>query len=165
MNTRPKLSITLMPIDKAIEMLGWLTFVTLWVLTVFNYSSLPDIIPTHFNAAGHADSYGSKGTIFILPIIGTIIFIGLSILNMFPQIFNYPTNITDENALRQYTNATRMIRYLKFAIALIFSVIVFMTSQAAEDKSKGLGIWFLPVMLALIFIPLVFFIIKLVKSK
>lgn len=165
MNTRPKLTLILTPIDKIIEILCWLTLVFLWAFTLFHYSSMPEIIPTHFNVSGQADSYGSKGTIFILPIIGTILFLGLSILNLFPQIFNYPANISTENAQRQYVNATRMIRFLKFGIVLIFSLLAYLTSQGSVDKSKGIGMWFLPIIVAIIFIPLVFFIIKAVKSK
>jgi uncharacterized membrane protein len=163
--SRPKITITLTPIDKLIEILGWLTLILLWAYTVLTYSNLPETIPTHFNAAGQVDQYGSKGTIFILPAIGMILFLGLSLLNMFPQIFNYPKNITIENAQRQYTNATRMIRYLKFAIALIFSLLVYLTSQAATDASKGIGFLFLPILLGLFIIPLIFFVLKAFKTK
>ncbi len=162
--SRPKLTIALLPIDKVMEFLGWLTLGLLWGFTLFNYSTLPDNIPTHFNAAGQADSYGSKGTIFILPIIGTVLFIGLTVLNMFPHIFNYPKNITVENAQRQYSNAMRMLRFLKFAIVAIFFLLVYLTSQAAAVGGKGIGLWALPLILGLIFIPLIFFIIKSFKS-
>jgi uncharacterized membrane protein len=162
---RPKIKIELSSTDKLIEIIGWLTLITLWGLTVLNYSNLPDTIPIHYNSLGQADNYGNKATIFMLPVIGTILFVGISILNKYPHILNYPTNITTDNARQQYANATRMIRYLKFAIVLIFSLIVFKTLQTATGKSDGLGTWFLPLALGLTFIPMTFYLIKLFKTK
>ena len=68
-------------------------------MTVANYFELPEIIPTHYNEAGEADSYGDKLNILALPIISTLLFIGLTILNKRPHLFNYPSEITKENAL------------------------------------------------------------------
>lgn len=36
---------------------------------LYLYPTLPEIIPTHFNIKGEADGYGSRGTIFLLPLI------------------------------------------------------------------------------------------------
>ena len=85
-------------------------------------------------------------------------FFGLTILNMFPVIFNYPVKITQENALKQYTNATRLIRYLKLVIVLIFGIIAFNMIQNAQGHEEGMGIWVLPLMPGLIFIPLIIYI-------
>ena len=165
MEERLKIKLELTTADKILELVGWLSIVALWVLTITHYNNLPDTIPTHYNAAGNADGIGGKATILILPIIATILFIGMTILNKFPHVFNYPTNISNENALRQYTNATRMIRYLKLILVVIFGLIVFKTIQNANGQADGLGIWFLPLTLGLIFIPLTFFIVQSFKKS
>ena len=56
----------------------------------------------------------------MLPIISTLLFIGLTTLNKYPYMFNYPSQITKENSVHQYTNATRMMRVLKLVIVLLF---------------------------------------------
>jgi hypothetical protein len=89
----------------------------------------------------------------------------MTILNKFPHIFNYPTNITQDNALRQYSNATRLLRYLKLIIVFIFGLIVFKVIQNANGEADGLGVWFLPLVLGLTFIPLTYFGIKSFKAK
>lgn len=165
MSERPKLKLELTTFDKTLEILGWTSILTIWVLTIINYTNLPDTIPIHYNGAGQADGFGGKTTILTLPLIATVLFIGLTILNKFPHVFNYPTNITQDNALRQYTNATRMIRYLKFSIVIIFGLIAFKTIQNANGEADGLGIWFLPLTLGLIFIPMTLYIIKTLKTK
>ncbi len=165
MEKRPKPEIELTQLDWVIEVLAWFTIIALWVLTLVNYKHLPDSVPTHFDASGHVDSYGSRWTILLLPIISSILFLGLSILNKFPHVFNYPTAITPQNAQQQYTIASRLIRYLRFALTLIFTLIAYKTLQTIDGKSNGLGVLFLPLTLALIFIPLVFFIVKMFKAK
>ena len=165
MKERPKLKLEHTQADKTVEIIGWLLIFGVWSLTIINYQSLPDIIPTHYNGAGVADGFGDKWMILTLPLVATVLFVGLTILNKFPHIFNYPTEITADNALRQYTNARRLIRYLKVIIVIIFGLIAFQTIRHANGQSEGLGIWFLPMTIGLIFILLIYFLIKSTKTK
>lgn len=146
------------------EALGWILLLTVWAFTVMNYNNLPDIIPVHYDLSGAADRFGSKNHILALPFIATILFVASTILNRFPHVLNYPTPITKTNALMQYTNATRMIRYLKLAIVIIFGLIVFQTIQTANGQKDGLGAWFIFLVMGLIFLPIMFFLIKSVKG-
>ncbi|UOY07319.1 DUF1648 domain-containing protein [Muricauda sp. SCSIO 64092] len=113
MSNQPKIEPSLTTTDKMIGLLGWIALVGIWMLTLFHYSALPEIIPIHYNAAGEADEFGNKSHMLTLPIIATVLFMGLTFLNKFPHKFNYPTKTTTETALHQYTNATRLIRILK----------------------------------------------------
>ncbi len=162
---RPKITLIPTNADKLVELLGWLILLALWTLTINHYSALPDTIPTHFNAAGEADGFGSKVSIIALPVIASVLFIGLTLLNRYPHSFNYPTAITQDNALRQYTLATRMLRYLKLVLLLVFGGIEFMTIQNATGKAAGLGVWFLPLTLVLVFLPLIYFVVKSVQTN
>jgi len=163
METRPRIKLKLANSDIIVEILCFTLIITLWVLTILNYKDLPEIIPIHYNAKGEADGFGEKSTIFTLPLVATILFIALTILNKYPHIFNYATTITNENALKQYTIATKMIRFLKLVICIIFCSIAFMAIRNA-DSDEGLGNWFLPSTIALIFIPLTYFFIKSVND-
>lgn len=163
--TRPRIRIELTVTDKAVEIIGWVALLAIWVLVISNYSNLPDTIPTHYNGIGNADGFGNKTNILILPLIANILFVGITIINKFPYIFNYPTQITEENALRQYTNATRMLRFMKLILVILFGLITFKTIQGANGQSFGHGVWFLPLTLSLIFIPLTYFIIKSFRTK
>lgn len=165
METKPKIKLTLSHIDWLFEILGWLSILAIWALTISNYTSLPNTIPIHYNGAGEPDGFGEKATILTLPLVATLLFVGLTVLNKFPEIFNYPTDITPYNASKLYTNATRLIRYLKLIIVIIFGLIVFKTIRYANGEANGLGIWFLPLTLGLIFIPLSYFIAKSVNTK
>ena len=165
MNKRPKIKLQLKQTDKVLEVVGWVSVFGIWALTLTNYSILPEIIPIHFNGVGKADGFGNKTHIFVLPIISTLLFIGLTTLNKHPHIFNYPSQITKENAVHQYTNATRMMRVLKLVIVLLFGLIVFKTIQNVNGHAGGLGTWFLPLTMGMIFIPILYFLIKSLKQK
>ena len=165
MNKRPQIKLQLNQTDKILEVLGWVSVVGIWALTLTNYSILPEIIPIHFNGAGKADGFGNKTHIFILPIISTLLFIGLTTLNKHPHMFNYPSQITKENAIHQYTNATRMMRVLKLVIVVLFGLIVFRKIQIVNGHAYGLGTWFLPLTMGMIFIPMLYFLIKSLKKK
>lgn len=162
---RPKIKVILSTTDKIVEILGWIILLVLWGWTFTHYSSLPDTIPTHFNAAGEADGFGTKVSIIALPVIASLLFIGITVLNRYPHSFNYPTAITQDNALRLYTLATRMLRFLKLVLVVVFGGIEFMTIQHATGKAAGLGVWFLPLTLVLVFLPLIYFVIKSIKVK
>ena len=162
---RPKITLIPTNADKLVELLGWIMLLAIWALTISQYSTLPDTIPTHFNGAGQADGFGSKATILSSPVIASLLFIGLTVLNRYPHSFNYPTAITQDNALQLYTLATRMLRYLKLVLVLVFGGIEFMTIKHASGKAAGLGAWFLPLTLVLVFLPLIYFVVKSVQAN
>ncbi len=165
MNEKPRIKPELTTTDKTFEILSWLALLGMWVLVITNYASLPDQIPVHFNAAREADAFGGKGNIWGMPIISTALFGGLTILNKFPHVFNYPTKITADNALSQYTIATRLIRYAKLSIVIIFGIIVWQIIRNANGETDGIGAWFLPIAIGLVFIATTYFGVKLFTLK
>jgi uncharacterized membrane protein len=153
MQTRPKIKLTLSPLDNKLELLSKIFLVVLWGLTLYTLLKLPKIIPTHFNASGQANDYGNKLTLLILPILATIIFFGLTKLIRYPHLFNYMTKITEDNAQKQYTIATRILRFLKLAIPVVFSLIILFTYLTTIGLTNGLGFWFLPLTFGVLLIP------------
>lgn len=165
MEDRPKIKIQLTTFDKIIEAIGWTALIGIWVLALYNYTELPQTIPTHFDGFGKADAYGSKANLLALPLIATAIFILLTILSFFPHLYNYPTSITKENAEKQYRTSIRMFRFLKLIILIVFGLIVCLTQQNINGNADGLGAWFLPFVLGIIFLPLFYFLTQMVKNS
>ena len=165
MKTRPKIKLNLSPLDKIVEFTSKIFLVAMWVLTLYVFPKLATTIPIHFNGIGQADNYGDKSTLLILPIIATIIYFVLTLLNKYPHILNYRVNITEDNAHRQYTIATRMLRFTKLAIQLIFSLIILLTYLTSIGVTNGLGNWFLPLTLGLLLTPTIISIIQSLRRK
>lgn len=165
MEIRPKIKLTLSLLDKKIELTGKIFLVFIWALTIYTFLKSPTTIPTHFNASGQADDYGNKVTLLILPILATIIYFVVTQLNKHPHVLNYMTEITEDNAEKQYTNATRMLRFLKLAILIIFSLIIIFTYLTTIGVKNGLGFWFLPLTFGLLLIPTIISIIQSFNKK
>lgn len=162
---RPEIKPKLSAFDKLIEALGYSAVVAIWALALVHYGKLPAMVPIHYNAAGQVDRLSDRSSVLVLPLLATVIFGALTMLSSAPNIFNYPVAITKENAARQYANASRLIRFLKLGIVVIFGLITFRTVQIALKQATGLGAWFIPVALGVLFIPILVFIVKAVKMK
>lgn len=161
---RPRIKLKLSRVDKTLEVTSKILLFVMWSLTLYIFFRLPTTIPTHWNASGNVDAQGNKMTVLILPILATIIYFGLTQLSKHPHILNYMNEINEENAHKQYTIATRMLRFIKLATLVIFSVIILFTYLTAIEITNGLGVWFLPLTSALILIPIIVSILQSSKK-
>lgn len=163
MEKRPGISIKLTPIDYFIEIIGVIGIICLVFLPVYFLKDLPNQIPKHFNALGQVDSYGPRGTIWLLPAVGLILYLGLTVLNKFPFAFSYPTKVTDENAKELYTLGTRTVRLLKVVVVLLFAFLNYKTITIALNKATEIGKYFLPIFLIMLGIILGSMIYKMIN--
>ncbi|WP_316746964.1 DUF1648 domain-containing protein [Pedobacter gandavensis] len=124
---RPVIKLEISLFDKIIEGIGFLLLIAMWLCVLVQYSGMPDLIPIHFNFSGKADSFGHRSDIYSLPMLATALYMLLTFVNNYPQYFNYLTPITPENAHRQYVMATRLLRYLKVLVVVIFATLISMT--------------------------------------
>jgi len=86
-----------------VEVIGVILLVTLFVILGIKYGSLPNKIPTHFNAAGEIDGWGGKLSIFTLPILGVLIYILTTVITFFPSSWNFSTSkMTPKNEVPLY---------------------------------------------------------------
>ena len=121
-HTRIKPPLTIL--DWILEIAALITVIATVALFVVVWLRAPDIVPIHYNFAGQADSFGNKSTLWGLPVISLITYIGLTILNCYPHIFNFPTKVTPENAEALYKIATRVMRTVKLLVSLMFLWVV-----------------------------------------
>jgi len=165
MDKRPKIELILTKTDKIIELIGYLILIAFWITIIISYKNLPEQIPVHYNGLGEADDYARKASIFLLPIIGTFLFIILTFIVKNPETFNYSVKITEQNAESQYRNSIRMMRIIKIILVVIFFLIDYKTMETSLKKSEGLGHWFLPFILGMVFLPIIYFAYKSYKLK
>lgn len=152
-NDRPRIAIATTESDTMLETAGWMTLVMLWGAALHGYFTLPAVIPTHFDGAGRPDNFGPKAMIFLLPLLGTLLYAGLTLLNRYPHTFNYPVPVTPANAARLYALGTRTVRALKASVLAIFLVIVMFTHLTASGQAAGLPWWFFPLAAGLVVVP------------
>lgn len=152
-------------INKALDIIGFLLIISLSIITFIEWRNAPDIIPIHYNFHGEIDAYGSKNMLFFLLSIVVMLYIGLYVLARYPQVYNYAIRITDENKERQYNMASTLIRVLNIELVSIFTYIQLKQVASIFSETDKLSLWFLPIVLAIIFGTLAFYIYKSVKNK
>lgn len=130
------------------------------VYLAVNWSRIPNAVPGHYNAAGEVDRWGSKGELLILPVIGWVMYIGITVLERFPQFWNTGVTITEENKARIYRILKNMIATTKLIMVVVF---FYLTLNSASSES--LPIWFLPAFLIFTFASILFFIFQLIRAK
>lgn len=162
---RPQIDIERTSFDKFIDNFGFAALLVLLIVPIMAYSDLPDTIPIHFNVKGEADGFGAKYTIFMLPIIGCVTYALMKYLVKQPHLFNYPVEITPENVHYQYEIATRMMRTMNAVVTLIFAYLTYVIIQTAQGNVQLMGTWSLPLILAVIFVPIFYFVWKAKRRK
>ena len=158
-NQRPKLNLKITRLEFLFNSIALAVFIGSIGFLISAWTTLPSEVPAHYNGVGEVDRWGSKGEMLILPIIGLAMWIGMSVLEKYPHVYNY-TNLTKENAREQYLNARMMINVLKNQMVFIFTYLTWKNIQIGLGNHDSLGVWFLPVFLLLIFGSMGYFIIK-----
>jgi len=152
--------------DKILEVAGIVATLALILLPFAFYSHLPDEIPTHFGFKGLPDGFGNKGSIWSLPIIGTLLYIGLSLLNYFVVVKNKPNSREKYGQPIAQESILRLMQIIKLFLSSAFAFIIWKTIQVSLGNADGLGVWFLPTFIVLMtFLPIIFLITSVGKSR
>lgn len=144
---RPRLKIPVSAVEAGLELLSLSGLVISFLLLLKYYPDLPASIPNHFGVSGEADSWGDKSTLWYLLGTNVVLYIGLTISRGFPHYFNYPINITVQNARRQYQLAIWFMAVLKTELVGMFAYLEWQMLQVALGRGSGLSSWFLAIVL------------------
>lgn len=115
-------------------------------LAGLRYSELPDTIPTHFNAVGEADGWGSKAFVWLLPIMAVLIIPLIIFLCGKPQHFNYLRQPQPENIQSAYASARLVLRILNVFIG---GLLFLLTFEITHPGAGLLGSWLFLIIVAI----------------
>lgn len=144
-----------------LELIPLLLLVFTLYLALSNYTTLPDTIPTHFNAEGIADDWGSKTTIFFILGLNALIYVLFTVLNIWFAIVNDPRVLINLPAKRKAALSDKQIealrvtlnRYLfllKIVMQGLFTYILYIMIEIALERAHSLGVLFFLFILALL---------------
>ncbi len=135
---------------------GYSLFALTLVLMIFAWDSLPEKVPVHFNASGGADRYDTDFELLMLPVIGIILGMVMEILEKHPEVHNYPLRLNASNRREFYLNSRKILNLTKNMVFIIFSIVILEMLSVAINETSLLGGWMLPVILVLVFWPMVY---------
>jgi uncharacterized membrane protein len=165
MEKRPRIRIKLTTTDYLFEIIGVIGISCLVFLPIYFYGDLPTEIPKHFDALGQVDTYGKRGVIWLLPAIGLVLYVGMTVMNKYPFVFNYPSKVTHDNAERLYSIGTRSVRLLKVVVILSFTFLNYKIIVIALNRAAGIGKIYLPIFIIVLTILIGTMIFKIKKNK
>ncbi len=155
---RPIIKIPLTRPELILEFIATISLLLMIVTIMISWSSIPEIVPKHFNITGEIDAWGKKNLLFSPITLAVITYTLLSVLTRFPHIYNYPVIITAENAERQYRTARTLITALKTEIVLS----LFYIQWTVISRTKAL---FTPIIIFIILGTVIYFIYRAYKAK
>ncbi|HKJ40680.1 MAG TPA: DUF1648 domain-containing protein [Sunxiuqinia sp.] len=152
--------------DYALEIIGIIGIISLIALPIYFFKQLPpDHIPKHFNSLGKADLFGGRALLWILPIIGIVLYIGMTLMNKFSFAFNYPPKKEKhEHAEKMYAIGKRTVRLLKVIIILSLSFLNYKLIEIGMHQTQNLGEFFLPLVLVILFAFLTAMIYRMIRK-
>jgi uncharacterized membrane protein len=92
-----------------VEIVCLILLIGVLIFLFLNWNSIPDRIPGHYNAMGEIDRIGSKKELLVLPIIGWLMYLGMTVVEKYPQIWNTGVTVTEENKERVYRVLKNML--------------------------------------------------------
>lgn len=138
-SSRPILKLERSPLQTILDIVAIAGIVVSFILVIYNWRTLPEKIPVHFNFSGRVTSYGSKNTFWILSFSSVFSYFLLKIISRYPHTFNYPFPITAENAPAQYRIVLTMMYWLRAEMIWLFTLIQWQVIVAATSPSDPLN--------------------------
>jgi uncharacterized membrane protein len=133
-------------LQKLIEIVGIILLVLFIGFITISWGELPDKIPGHYNAEGVVNRWADKWEILILPVIAILLYGGLSVISLFPQIWNVPQTKKESNKYLVYSTMKTMLILMKIEITANFFCISYFSV-----KGSNIPPLYLPVFLIVIF--------------
>lgn len=129
--------------EKSIWIATILFLLASWIYTIISYSNLPETIAVHFNGAGKADGYGSKNTIWLAPIIFTLLIWFLLYGSKKPKNFDLSNKITTS---KQAIASARTLLLSALLLSIVLFLVVFSMVNASVDTHTNYK-WVFPTLI------------------
>jgi len=131
------------------ETLGIVAVVLMLGMVAVHYGSLPEVIPTHFNAHGAADGWSGRPVLLILAAIGLVMYTMLTAAERMPEhMVSLPIKLARKPSAMPY--AVEMVGWLKTEMAFVFLYICWGIIRVGLGKQEGLNPWFLPALIVVL---------------
>lgn len=147
-------------INRILNILCLIVLIGITIYLIIRWNAMPKLIPSHYDFAGNVDSYGSKGSVLMMPIMSWVLYILITVLEMFPALWNTGVKVTEENKFRVYAILRLMLDIIKFIM-----VVSFAYTTICSVEFMPLGAWFTFVEVGTIFLTIILCLVKLYKAR
>ncbi|GEM_PF-1264291 len=132
------------------EIIGVMILLAILIATAYVYPTLPDRVPTHFNALGEADRWGGKGYLWFVPAMSVFLYLLITIAGFFPKTWNYPSKIDPSKLPLAEKKVRNLLMIVKLIITAMFGYIQYMILKLSGQISFLIMILFTAVLFGII---------------
>jgi|HubBroStandDraft_1064217.scaffolds.fasta_scaffold131564_2 uncharacterized membrane protein len=125
---------------KTAEIISLAALAVLALITInvfYGPHPLPARVPTHFDAAGRVNGWGSPASLLLLPVVAAGLYLLLTVIARFPAAFNYPVKVTEINRAQLEYLTLNLLAWIKAEMLVFFAGIDFLIIQAARNPERG----------------------------
>jgi uncharacterized membrane protein len=143
----------------------WLAIVGLAVTVMIvatKYWTLPETIATHFNASGVANGWGSKTTLWFIPVMACVLFTLLTLIRFIPErMMNMPVSQAQRAAALPMCFA--LLGWVKVELMWVLAAASWMIVGEAQGRNSSLMTTILMVNPVVILGTVVFYLWRMMK--
>jgi uncharacterized membrane protein len=125
------------------------------------YSRLPERIATHFSAAGVANGFGARSTLWVLLGIAGLLYLVLTVIEGLPRVVNLKRPLAPERERVVLAESMAMVGWIKVEVCWMFAYICLAMVRHGMGLQVGLGWWFLPMTLVVVLGTCAFYLVRI----
>lgn len=143
------------PLQILAEFFSMAFFISAAVWLSISYTRIPAQIPSHYNAAGTADSFTNKSMLLVFIIAEAVIYLAITVVSFLPRIWNFPMPVLERDRPHALSITRSLLCSMKLILTGSLSYIIFCTGL-----TKPLSGWFYAIALAAVIISLGFYLVR-----
>ena len=110
---------------------------------VYGYFTLPQRIPTHFDANNLVDGWSDKSFLWIFVAITCVVYLGMTLTRFLPERY-VSVPVAPEQRAAAIPIALDMVAWFKAEITWLFATVTWFVAAEARGQSPDLMLWFIP---------------------
>jgi len=151
-------------LDWVLEAVSLAVLVSIFVNVAAHWSELPDRVPRHYGFLGDPNRWGGKGYLWVAPFAAVGLYVLMTAASRYQGLINLPFTV-DWKLPEAQKLLLSLSLFLKAGFVLTFAYMSRAGINAALGTAQGLGPMFLPISLAAILCPMIFFTLKLRRYR
>lgn len=158
---RPVVRLKMATLELVVEAVALAGIVANVILFLYYWPKLPDVAAAGIGSAGLSRS-AMFSFVTLLPMI---IYVGATLLGLFPSSFKYPVKITQDNAAREYRLAADMLRVVKAEVVVCMLILEWVFINIAMGEEMTISPPFMVLFFGLLALTILFFVYEMHKQK
>ncbi|HQB22239.1 MAG TPA: DUF1648 domain-containing protein [Bacteroidales bacterium] len=163
--SRPKIYIKKTRLDYFFEGISIISLALTFIIIAYYWGKYPNSVAIHYNALGQADSFGHRWLLLILPLTALLTYIGMTYLNKFPHVFNFPVEVSERNAELLYKTGKRTISFMKMIVCLLILYINISQVSSMIFNRSGINIFIILFFILCLIVAPIFAAFKMSKAR